>query len=306
MQEILLSVPEENEEQRLDTFICDQLEDFSRSFIQKLIKEEYIKVNEKKVKANYKIQLADKILINIPQPEPIEIEAEDIPLDIVYEDEDLLVINKPAGMLVHPVIDNTSGTLVNALLFLNIDLSTIAGELRPGIVHRLDRDTSGLLMVAKNDYTHQDLASQLKNQTADRAYLALVHGVIAEPGGIIDVPIGRNPNDRQKRAVTLKNSKEAITKYYVNERFQNNSLVECILKTGRTHQIRVHMSYINHPIVGDLTYGWKKDNLAFNGQALHAYQLGFTHPRTKEKLSFSAPLPHYFENVLSELRREDI
>ncbi|SMB93280.1 ribosomal large subunit pseudouridine synthase D [Desulfonispora thiosulfatigenes DSM 11270] len=305
MQEIFLKGSEENEGQRLDAFLSENIEEISRSYIQKLIKDENIKVNNQPVKSNYKIKATDSIIAIIPEPETIDIKAEEIPLDIIYEDDDVLVINKAVGMVVHPAVGNYTQTLVNALLYHCKDLSGINGKLRPGIVHRIDKDTSGLLMVAKNDHAHQGLANQLKDHSVDRAYMALVHGVVTEPGGIIDAPIGRHPNDRQKMAVTLKNSKEAVTKYYVKERFTKYTLVECKLETGRTHQIRVHMSYINHPLVGDITYGWKKNNLGLNGQALHAYMLGFVHPRTGEKLNFTVPMPDYFQNTLSELRKEE-
>lgn len=304
MERFIFEVTEE-ENQRLDKFISDYLPEISRSYVQKLITDGFIRINEKTVKANYKLKDNDIIIAEIPEPEPIKIEAEKIPLDIVYEDRDLLVVNKAIGMTVHPAAGNYSGTLVNALLAHCTDLSGINGKLRPGIVHRIDKDTSGLLMVAKNDLTHQGLAEQLKEHTIKRAYLALTEGVIMEPGGIIDAPIGRHPVDRKKRAVTAKNSKEAVTRYMVKERFTNNTLIECQLETGRTHQIRVHLAYINHPLVGDPLYGYRKQSLEFPGQALHAYLLGFIHPRSQEYLEFTAPLPENFSAVLNKLRKEE-
>ncbi|KJS19149.1 MAG: pseudouridine synthase [Clostridiaceae bacterium BRH_c20a] len=306
MDKLTFIVEEDEQEQRLDVFISENVEEISRSYIQKLISEELIKVNGKKVKPNYRLKEEDLIEAVIPDPQPLVIEAENIPLEIVYEDSDLLVVNKPINMVVHPAAGNYSGTLVNALLYHCQDLSGINGKLRPGIVHRIDKDTSGLLMVAKNDISHQQLARQLKEHTVDRAYLALVHGIVTEPGGIIDAPVGRHPIERKKMAVTLKNSKNAITKYMVKERFRDYSFVECRLETGRTHQIRVHMAYISHPLVGDSLYGYNKRNsLGFDGQALHAYLIGFEHPRTKEKLHFQVDLPDNYQGILDNLRKED-
>lgn len=306
MDNFTFVVSEYEQDQRLDVFIAENVEETSRSFIQKLISEESIKVNGKKTKANYRLKENDFIEVIVPDPQPIEIKAENIPLEIIYEDSDLLVVNKPIDMVVHPAAGNYSGTLVNALLFHCQDLSGINGKLRPGIVHRIDKDTSGLLLVAKNDISHQDLARQLKEHSVERAYLALVHDVVTEPGGIIDAPIGRHPSDRKKMAVTFQNSKNAVTKYMVKERFQKHSFIECRLETGRTHQIRVHMAYINHPLVGDHLYGFnKRDNLGFDGQALHAYLIGFDHPRTKERLTFQVELPEFFHIVLEELKKEE-
>ncbi|MBQ1187476.1 MAG: RluA family pseudouridine synthase, partial [Peptococcaceae bacterium] len=228
------------------------------------------------------------------QPEPMD-------LDIVYEDSDLLIVNKPVGLVVHPAHGHYSGTLVNGLLAHCTDLSGINGKMRPGIVHRIDKDTSGLLMIAKNDLAHQHLAEQLKAHSIKRAYYALVQGVISEPAGLVDAPIGRHEVDRKKMAVTFKNSKEARTHYYVKERFAKNTFIECRLETGRTHQIRVHMAYLGHPLVGDPLYGTRKNNLDFPGQALHAYALGFVHPRTGEELYFEAPIPEHFQSVLKTL-----
>jgi len=306
MDKITFGISKEEQEQRLDIFVAENIEELSRSYVQKLISDRAITVNGQIVKANYKLKENDTVIVKIPEPQPITLEPEEISLDIIYEDDDLLVVNKPVNMVVHPAAGNYSGTLVNALLAHCQDLSGINGKLRPGIVHRIDKDTSGLLLVAKNDFAHQSLAQQLKEHSVARAYLALVHGVVTEPGGIIDAPIGRHPSDRKKMAVTLKNSKNAVTKYFVKERFDNYSLVECQLETGRTHQIRVHMAYINHPLVGDPLYGYRKNNLGFEGQALHAYLLGFTHPRSQERLQFSTDLPEKFKQILNTLRKEEI
>lgn len=305
MEKFTFTIGEEFQDQRLDVFISENLETISRAYAQRLIGDGSITVNGKTMKANYKLKENDYIVALIPEPQPIIIKPEDIPLDIIYEDRDLLVVNKPVDMVVHPAAGNYSGTLVNALLYHCRDLSGINGKLRPGIVHRIDKDTSGLLMVAKNDFTHQELAKQLKEHTVDRAYLALVHGVVTEPGGIIDAPIGRHPSERKKMAVTLRNSKNALTKYFTKERFNKYSLVECNLETGRTHQIRVHMAYINHPVVGDPLYGFRKNNLGFSGQALHAYLLGFTHPRSQKPMQFTVNFPEFFQTTIDNLRKEE-
>lgn len=286
---------------RLDTYLAAILDGISRSYIQKLISEQYILINSRPVKANYKIKTADQVFVEIPDAAPIDILPEPMDLDIVYEDGDLLIVNKPMGMVVHPAHGHYHGTLVNGLLAHCTDLSGINGKMRPGIVHRIDKDTSGLLMIAKNDMAHQHLAAQLKEHSTKRAYYALVQGVLSEPAGLIDAPIGRHETERKKMAVNLKNGKEARTHYYVKERFARNTFIECRLETGRTHQIRVHMAYLGHPLVGDPLYGTRKNNLDFPGQALHAYALGFIHPRTEEPLYFEAPLPQHFQTVLKEL-----
>lgn len=286
---------------RLDTYLAAILDGISRSYIQKLISEQYILINSRPVKANYKIKTADQVFVEIPDAAPIDILPEPMDLDIVYEDGDLLIVNKPMGMVVHPAHGHYHGTLVNGLLAHCTDLSGINGKMRPGIVHRIDKDTSGLLMIAKNDMAHQHLAAQLKEHSTKRAYYALVQGVLSEPAGLIDAPIGRHETERKKMAVNLKNGKEARTHYYVKERFARNTFIECRLETGRTHQIRVHMAYLGHPLVGDPLYGTRKNNLDFPGQALHAYALGFIHPRTEEPLYFEAPLPQHFQAVLKEL-----
>lgn len=286
---------------RLDGYLADTLDGISRSYLQKLIGEQLILVNQKAVKANYKVKTGDTLLVQIPDAAPIEILPEPMDLNIVYEDSDLVIVNKPAGMVVHPAHGHYSGTLVNGLLAHCTDLSGINGKMRPGIVHRIDKDTSGLLMVAKNDLAHQHLAAQLKAHSIRRAYYALVQGVISEPAGLVDAPIGRHETDRKKMAVTMKNSKEARTHYYVKERFARHTFIECKLETGRTHQIRVHMAYLGHSLVGDPLYGTRKNNLDFPGQALHAYALGMIHPRTGEELYFEAPLPEHFQTVLTNL-----
>ena len=296
-----LEITAEENGTRLDSYLAEELEGISRSYLQKLIGEGLILVNQKTVKSNYKVKTGDSLLVQIPEAAPVDIQPEAMDLDIVYEDSDLLIVNKPVGLVVHPAHGHYSGTLVNGLLAHCTDLSGINGKMRPGIVHRIDKDTSGLLMIAKNDMAHQHLAAQLKEHSIKRAYYALVQGVISEPAGLVDAPIGRHETDRKKMAVTFKNSKEARTHYYVKERFAKNSFIECRLETGRTHQIRVHMAYLGHPLVGDPLYGTRKNNLDFPGQALHAYALGFVHPRTGEELYFEAPLPEHFQSVLKTL-----
>ncbi len=296
-----LEITAEENGTRLDSYLAEELEGISRSYLQKLIGEGLILVNQKTVKSNYKVKTGDSLLVQIPEAAPVDIQPEPMDLDIVYEDSDLLIVNKPVGLVVHPAHGHYSGTLVNGLLAHCTDLSGINGKMRPGIVHRIDKDTSGLLMIAKNDMAHQHLAAQLKEHSIKRAYYALVQGVISEPAGLVDAPIGRHETDRKKMAVTFKNSKEARTHYYVKERFAKNSFIECRLETGRTHQIRVHMAYLGHPLVGDPLYGTRKNNLDFPGQALHAYALGFVHPRTGEELYFEAPLPEHFQSVLKTL-----
>lgn len=298
-----LQITAEENSKRLDSLLAEKIDGVSRSYIQKLIGEEQILVNDKKIKSNYKVKTGDSVWIEIPDAAPIDILPEPMDLDIVYEDSDLIVVNKPAGMVVHPAHGHYTGTLVNGLMAHCSDLSGINGKMRPGIVHRIDKDTSGLLMIAKNDMAHAHLAAQLKEHSTKRAYYALVQGLISEPAGEIDAPIGRHEMDRKKMAVTLKNSKEARTHYYVKKRFQKHTLIECRLETGRTHQIRVHMSYLGYPLVGDPLYGTRKNNLGFTGQALHAYALGFIHPRTGEEMYFEAPLPEQFQETLKKLEQ---
>lgn len=288
---------------RLDHIISNFISDFSRSYIKELIEKDYILVNNKTSKSSYKVKLDDVIDVYEKPVESIEIMAENIAINIVYEDNELLVINKPSGMVVHPGAGVNSNTLVNALLYHIKDLSGINGKIRPGIVHRIDKDTSGLLVVAKNDATHNFLAEQLKDKTLSRNYLAIVHGQILDSNIIIDAPIGRDKNERTKMTVTNTHSKEAITKVKVLEVFEKYTFIECRLETGRTHQIRVHLNYINHPLVGDPKYGYRKDKDLY-GQYLHAYKIGFIHPISKEYLEFEADLETEFKNKLEEIRNE--
>lgn len=297
-----LTVDGENSDLRLDKYLVSQLEDFTRSAVSKLIEGGQVKVNEKTASKNYKCKAGDRVEIEIPDPVELDVTAENIPLDIVYEDSDLLVVNKPKGMVVHPAAGNYSGTLVNALLYHCKDsLSGINGVIRPGIVHRIDKDTSGLLIVAKNDTAHLDLAQQIKEHSFHRAYQAVAYGNFKEDNGTVNQPIGRHPKDRKKMAVTFKNSKNAVTHYEVISRYEKFTHIRCVLETGRTHQIRVHMAYIGHPLAGDEVYGPKKVITELNGQCLHAGELGFVHPRTKEYMEFTAPLPEYFTNFLKKL-----
>ena len=302
--EIKLLKVSEGEEGRLDKYLSDKLEDMTRSYLKKLISDDKaVLVNGNPAKPNYKLKPGDIIELAVPEPIELEIKAENIPLDIVYEDNDMLVVNKPQGMVVHPAAGNYTGTLVNALLYHCGDsLSGINGEKRPGIVHRIDKDTSGLLLVAKNDNAHQKLSSQIKEHSLTRAYKALVHGNIKQDPGRIDAPIGRHPSDRKKMTITDKNSREAVTNFRVLERYGRYTFVECILETGRTHQIRVHMSKNGHPIVGDKTYGVKKEEFNLAGQLLHAYKVGFIHPVSGEYMEFVSELPDYYMNVLDRLR----
>ncbi len=287
---------------RLDVLLASKFQDLSRSHLQKNIANGLVIVNGKTSKANYKVQADDIITITFAEAKPVEIVAQDIPLDILYEDTDIVVVNKPRGMVVHPATGNYQGTMVNALLEHCQDLSGINGEIRPGIVHRLDKDTSGVIVAAKNDLAHLSLAAQIKNRTASRKYIAIVHGNIAEEQGIINAPLGRHPSDRKKMAVTFSNSKEAITRFRVIERFVNFTLVECKLQTGRTHQIRVHMQYIGHPVVGDPKYGPEKKRFAIAGQALHSAELSLKHPVTGEDMLFTAPLPQDMADILTQLQ----
>lgn len=290
-----------NESGRLDKFLADQLPDHSRSQIQGWIKDEQVTVNSEPSKANYKLQQDDVIALSIPEPVEIDAQPEDIAIDIVYEDKDVVVINKPQGMVVHPSLGHEGGTLVNALLYHIKDLSGINGKIRPGIVHRIDKDTSGLLMVAKNDVAHEKLAEQLQNKTAGREYIGLVHGVIQNDRGTIDAPIGRDPKNRKKYKV-IENGKPSVTHFEVIERFNDFTLLKLNLETGRTHQIRVHLEYIGYRMAGDPLYGPRK-TLEGPGQFLHAASLQFVHPATGERLSFSAPLPESFEKTLDHIRR---
>ena len=295
-------VDSQNAGKRLDVFCATEFQDkiSSRSYVQKLIETGNISVNGKESKTNYKVKTGDKITFIQPKAQEVAILPEDIPIDIVYEDSDLLVINKKRGMVVHPAPGNYSGTLVNALLYHCKDLSDINGMIRPGIVHRIDKDTTGLLVVAKNNASHIFLSEQLKNHDIKREYIAVAEGVIKENSGTINLPIGRHPVDRKKMAVRSENSREAITHFNVIERLQGHTLVVCNLETGRTHQIRVHLSHIGFPIVGDPLYGFR-DTHGITGQALHARKLTFTHPSTKEVVSFEAEPPADFSELVRGL-----
>ncbi|MED3660333.1 RluA family pseudouridine synthase [Ureibacillus sp. FSL K6-8385] len=303
MTVVSITIDAEHAGERLDKALSSIQKDWSRTQIANWIDEGLVTVNGKEVKAKYKVKEGDTVEVDVPEPEELEVLPEKLDLDIVYEDTDVLVVNKPRGMVVHPAPGHTTGTLVNGLLYHCKDLSGINGVLRPGIVHRIDKDTSGLLVVAKNDQAHKALAEQLSTKTVKRKYIALVHGHIPHNKGTIDAPIGRDPKDRQKQAI-VDNGKEAITHFRVLERIGGKyTLVECQLETGRTHQIRVHMKYIGYPLVGDPKYGPKK-TIDFGGQALHAGVLGFKHPRTKEYMEFEVPLPADFVNLLEQLRKE--
>ena len=295
----------EEKGQRLDVFVVERFPELSRSHVQKLIEQGNVLVDGSVRKANYKLRGAEAVQVTVPQAEPISVEPEDIPLDILYEDKDIIVVNKARGMVVHPASGVYSGTLVNALLYHCQDLSGINGEIRPGIVHRLDKDTSGVMVCAKNDTAHLDLAEQIRTKTAHRTYWAIVHGNIKEEAGIIKGDIGRHPTDRKKMAIVRENGKPAVTHFKVLERVGEYTLVECKLETGRTHQIRVHMTSIGHPLVNDPKYGTKKSSpFAINGQALHSLQLILTHPVTKEEMAFTAPLPTDMEKILTGLRNK--
>ena len=289
---------------RIDLYLSDKL-DISRSKIVKMIKDGLILVNNNKIKNSYNLKHGDVIKVGEYIEEEMNIEPENIPIEIVYEDEDVMVVNKPNGMVVHPAVGNNHGTLVNALLYYSKNLSSINGEFRPGIVHRIDAYTTGLLMVAKNNSAHEILADELSNKKTTRKYVALVWGVIKEDTATIDAPIGRDLNDRKKMAVTSINSKDAVTHLRVLKRFKDATLIELQLETGRTHQIRVHMNYIGHPVVNDPVYGRRKiiDN---TGQCLHAFQIGFIHPTTKEYMEFKCELPSCFKNILNKFEEETI
>lgn len=302
MEVIELTIDEQYQSERLDKVLSTINSEWSRTQVQQWIKDEVVKVNGAAVKGNYKCKAADHVVIEIPEPQALDVLPEEMNLDIYYEDQDVLVVNKPRGMVVHPAPGHLTGTLVNGLMAHCTDLSGINGVLRPGIVHRIDKDTSGLLMVAKNDMAHESLVNQLVNKTVTRRYKAIVHGVIAHDHGTIDAPIGRDRHDRQSMTVTDENSKEAVTHFTVLKRFKDFTLVECQLETGRTHQIRVHMKYIGYPLAGDPKYGPKK-TLPINGQALHAGILGFVHPRTEEYKEFEAPLPQEFQEMLELLEK---
>ncbi|CEQ10560.1 pseudouridylate synthase [[Clostridium] sordellii] len=295
-------VIEEEEGDRLDVYLSAQLGDMSRSYIQKLIKEKKVSVNGKIEKAKYLVKEDDDVVIEIPEPKNLEVKAQDIPIDIVYEDSDVLIVNKPQDMVVHPAPGNYENTLVNAILYHCRDnLSSINGVIRPGIVHRIDKDTSGLLMIAKNNNAHNSLAEQLKDHSITREYEFICHGVMKEDKITVDKPIGRNPKDRLKMAV-VKDGKNAVTHFEVIERFENYTHVKATLETGRTHQIRVHALSLNHPLLGDPVYGPKSNKFGIKGQVLHAKKLGFIHPSTKEYVEFDSELPDNFKNIIRKIK----
>ena len=290
--------------ERLDAFVARVCPDLTRSAAQRLIEEGAVTRNGKNAKKNDKLNLGDEISVTIPEPKEVDIVAREMPLDIVYQDEDVLVINKPKGLVVHPAAGHQDDTLVNGLLFaMGDDLSGINGELRPGIVHRIDKDTSGLLAVAKNDLAHTMLASQLKDHSMYRMYDAIVCGTFREDSGTVDAPIGRHPSDRKKMCVTARNSKEAVTHWEVVKRYRGYTHIRCKLETGRTHQIRVHMAHIGHPLLGDVVYGHKKPELGQDSQCLHAGALCFAHPRDGHPVMVFAELPEYFKKVIEKLER---
>jgi len=302
MSRICLEADENYMDERVDKFLSAMLPDQSRSYLQKIIKEGSVLVNQSPVKASYRMEEGDQVVIDLPELKEPEIEAENIPLDILYEDEYLLMVNKPKGMVVHPSAGHYSGTLVNAVMYhCRGQLSGINGVMRPGIVHRIDRDTTGVLVVCKNDQAHNHVAAQLKEHSITRKYRAIVTGVINEDEGVIDAPIGRHPTQRKKMAINEKNGKRAVTHYRVLERFANHTYIECQLETGRTHQIRVHMASIKHPLLGDTVYGSEKNPWHLEGQTLHAQVLGLIHPATGKYIEVSAPLPEYFQNLLKKL-----
>ncbi len=303
MEKTLFKVDEKKEGIRIDKYLSEMLEEKSRSFIQELIKKEKVVVNNKIPKSNYKVKAFDNIEIELPDPETLKVEAEDIPLNILYEDNDVIVVDKEQGMVVHPAPGNYNGTLVNALLFHCKDLSGINGIIRPGIVHRIDKDTSGILVVAKNDEAHNKLSEQLKNHSMKREYYAVIEGRLKNDSGTINKPIGRNKKDRLKMGI-VEDGKHAVTHYEVLERYNGYTLIKCILETGRTHQIRVHMSSIGFPLVGDPVYGFKRQKFKLDGQMLHAKTLGFIHPKTNEYMEFNSELPEYFRSIIDKLRNE--
>lgn len=301
---LIFEVPADKADMRLDKYISEVCDLFTRSAVVKMMEDGGVQVDGMPENKNYKVKTGNKIVLTVPELKVLETRPQNIPLSIVYEDQDLLVVNKPKGMVVHPAAGNYENTLVNALLYhCGASLSGINGVIRPGIVHRIDKDTSGLLIVAKNDFAHLALAQQIKAHSFHRAYEAVVYGNIKKDGDTICQPIGRNPKDRKKMAVTMKNSKNAVTHYTVLERFGDFTHVRCELETGRTHQIRVHMAYIGHPLAGDAVYGPKKVIQALNGQCLHAREIGFVHPRTGNWMTFTSALPDYFTTFLNKLRK---
>ncbi|EMS71753.1 RluA family pseudouridine synthase [Ruminiclostridium cellobioparum] len=301
MKEIILECDENSA--RIDAWLAGKLEEYSRSYIQKLCQDGHITVDGVGVKSNYRLKTGERITALIPEAEVLQVTAEEIPLDIVYEDEHIIVINKPKGMVVHPAAGNYTGTLVNALMkHCGESLSDINGIIRPGIVHRIDKDTSGLLVVAKNNHAHEFLSKKLKTHDIKREYIALVEGIIYESTGKIDAPIGRHPVERKKMSVNVKSGRNAVTHFKVLDRFPAATYLELKLETGRTHQIRVHMAYINHPVIGDEVYGRKKQRFDTRGQVLHARRLTLEHPATGELMEFEVPVPDYFTRLIQELK----
>lgn len=307
MDEIIFTADETLAGMRIDKALSSKAEGFTRSHIQSVLSDGGVKVNGKTVSKSYKLSPGDEVIFTVPEPTLLSAEPEDIPLDIVYEDSDLLVVNKPRGLVVHPAPGNESGTLVNALMYhCKGSLSGINGVIRPGIVHRIDKDTSGLLIVAKNDFSHEKLALQIKDHSFKRQYRAVVHGNIKDDFGTVDAPIGRSAKDRKKMCVTDKNSRHAVTHYEVLDRFDGFTYIKVTLETGRTHQIRVHMSYIGHPVAGDPVYGPKNGVTKLNGQCLHAGLIGFIHPRDGRYMEFESDLPDYFTAFLKTLKKTAI
>ena len=303
MEKLSFNINSEEEGQRIDKYLSTMIEGKSRSFVQGLIDEKKVKANNKVIKSNYKLKKGDFIEVEVPEPVELNVSAEEMNLDIVYEDEDVLVVNKEKGIVGHPAPGNYTGTLVNGILHHCSDLSGINGVIRPGIVHRIDKDTSGILVIAKNDEAHNDLAAQFKEHSIKREYYALVEGKFSKVEGTVDKPISRDKKERIKMAINS-DGKRAVTHYEVLEQYDKGvSLVKCTLETGRTHQIRVHMASIGHPLVGDLVYGYKRQKFNIEGQALHAKTLGFIHPRTKEYMEFTSELPNYFKELLEKLRK---
>ena len=303
MENLNFNINSEEEGQRIDKYLSTMIDGKSRSFVQGLIDEKKVKANSKVVKSNYKLKKGDIIEVEVPEPVELNVSAEEMDLDIVYEDEDVLVVNKEKGIVVHPAPGNYTGTLVNGILHHCSDLSGINGVIRPGIVHRIDKDTSGILVIAKNDEAHNDLAAQFKEHSIKREYYALVEGKFSNINGTVNKPISRDKKERIKMAINS-DGKRAVTHYEVLEQYDKGvSLVKCTLETGRTHQIRVHMASIGHPLVGDLVYGYKRQKFNIEGQALHAKTLGFIHPRAKEYMEFTSELPHYFKELLEKLRK---
>ena len=300
-----LVVKDNKQMKRLDSYIAEEKIELSRTTVQRLIEENKILVNGKKTKSSYKVEEGDKISIDVPEAEETQLKAQNIPVQVVYEDNDIIVVNKPKGMVVHPAVGNPDGTLVNAVLAIcKESLSGVGGKLRPGIVHRLDKDTSGLLIIAKNDLAHNNMSKQIQDRKVTKKYIALVRGNVGDDSATIDMPIARSTKDRKKMAVDPK-GKNAITHFKVSERFGKYTLLEIKIDTGRTHQIRVHMSYIGHPVVGDMVYSNGKNEFKVEGQMLHAKSLEFDHPITGKKLYLEAPIPEYFENIIKQLENEN-